>query len=335
MRGIRPNEDYLKVIIPVAGRGSRLRPHTFAVPKALLEVGGKPIIGHIVDQVIGWGGSRLTFIVGHLRDKLEEYLRANYSIPLDFRLQEHALGLAHAVLTGLDPDDKEVLVILGDTIIDADLSSVIGSGVTSIGVKAVTDARKFGVVELDGVNVRRLIEKSLTPPSNLAIVGIYYIRDAEILGNAIRDVIQRGVTVKGEYQLTDALQIMLEWGEAIEAFPVERWFDCGKPETLLEANRYILDRSGGSHNDAILLDSQIIEPVLIASGVKIEQAVIGPHVVVGAKSIITKSVISNCIIGNDVQIDRAVITDSLIGNRCRIRGVGNKLNLGASSELEL
>jgi len=325
----------MKVIIPVAGLGSRLKPHTYTVPKALLQVGGKPIIAHIMDQVKEWGGSRFTFIVGHLRESLESYLRSHYDLPLEFRQQERMLGLGHAVLTGLDPDDKELLIILGDTILDADMTPVIRRGVTSIGVKTVADARKFGVVELEGDRVVRLIEKSPEPPSNLAIVGVYYIRDGALLGKAIKEVIEQGITVKGEYQLTDALQIMLDWGEVIETFPIGGWFDCGKPETLLETNRYILDRDGGEVSSASIKDSVIIQPVHIAADAIIEQSVVGPYVVIGSKTVVTKSVISDSIIADHATIEGAVLSASLIGARCKVRTSHHKINLGASGELEL
>jgi glucose-1-phosphate thymidylyltransferase len=325
----------MKVIIPIAGFGSRLRPHTFTVPKSLLPVGGKPIVAHIVDQVVAWGGTKFTFIVGHLRERLQDYLQAEYRLDFEFRHQEKLLGLGHAVLTGLDPDDHEVLVILGDTILDTDLGPVLRKGVTSIGVKPVEDARKFGVVELSGTNVKRLIEKSPNPPTNLAIVGIYYIRDGAMLGRAIKEVIEQGLTVKGEYQLTDALQMMLDWGEKIETFPVEGWYDCGKPETLLETNRFILDKHGGQIAPDSLFESQVIYPVAIAEGARIERSVIGPYVSIGPKSLIKESIISNTICGDDAIIEYAVVTDSLIGSRCRLRGKQKKVNIGASSEIEL
>lgn len=325
----------MKVIIPVAGFGSRLRPHTYTIPKALLPVGGKPIIAHIMDQVIGWGGTRFTFIVGHLREDIERFLKANYHFPLEFRQQEAMLGLGHAVLTGLDPNDDNVLIALGDTILDADLHPVIELGVTSIGVKPVEDARKFGVVELKGDRVVKLTEKSPEPPSNLAIVGIYYIRNGALLAKAVKEIIEQGITVKGEYQLTDALQMMLDWGEVITTFPVEGWFDCGKPSALFDTNRFILDRSGGEIGAASIVESQIIPPVHIASDVLIERSVVGPYAVIGGKAVIRHSIVSDSIIGDSAHIEGVVISQSLIGSRCRVNRSHHRINLGASSEIEI
>lgn len=324
----------MKVIIPAAGLGSRLRPHTFTQPKALLPIGGKPIIGHIIDQVIGWGGTRFTMIVGHLRDKLEDYLTSNFDFPFEFRQQEKMLGLGHAVLTGLDPDDKELLIILGDTLLETDLSPVVAKGVSAIGVKQVPDARKFGVVQLEGERVVRMIEKSPEPPSNLAIVGIYYIREGAMLGRAIKEVIEQGITVKGEYQLTDALQMMVDWGEPLETFPIGGWFDCGKPDALLETNRWALDKDGSRILGGVV-NSTIIPPVFIGEDSVVENSVIGPHVAVGAKSQVRESRVSDSIIGDTVIVEGVTLSASLIGNRCRVKGKSRQLNIGASSEIEL
>ncbi len=325
----------MKAIIPAAGFGSRLRPHTFTTPKSMLPVAGKPIIGHIVEQVIGWGVTEITMVVGHLREKIESYLIDTYAIPFEFREQEKLLGLGHAVLTGLNPDDKEVIVILGDTIIETDLAPVIRRGITAIGVKQVEDARKLGVVEIENDRVVRLTEKSPNPPSNLAIVGIYYIANGGRLARAVNEIIEQGVTVKGEYQLTDALQVLIDWGETIETFPVQGWFDCGKPAALLETNAYLLNRTGGSCPDSGLDNSVIIPPVSIAAEAVIINSVIGPNVTLGTKANIKNSIISNSICGDNIIVESSILKDSLLGNRTRVYSRAQILNIGASSELEL
>ena len=323
----------MKVILPTAGLGSRLRPHTYTMPKALLPVAGKPIIGHILDQVISWGGDRITLIVGYLGDQIEKYVHAHYRLEMEFRVQERALGLGHAVLTGLDPEDRELLVVLGDTILDSDLLPVIGKGVTSIGVKEVEDPRKLGVVVMEGDKVTRLVEKPVEPVSNLAIVGIYYFSDGRILGRAIKEVIERGITVKGEYQITDALQMMVEWGEVVETFPVNGWYDCGKPENLLETNRYLFDRDGSVYETHIANNAILIEPVAIGAGVRIERSVVGPYVSVGADSVIQDSIIRDSIIGVDTHIRRELIAEALVGNKAHLFGDYHRYNIGSSSQI--
>lgn len=325
----------MKVIIPAAGFGSRLRPHTFTVPKSMLPVAGKPIIAHIIEQVISWGATEVTMVVGHLREGMQKYLENAFPIPFEFREQGQILGLGHAVLTGLNDDDGEVIVILGDTILEVDLRPVINRGITSIGVREVEDARKFGVVEKEGTKVVRMTEKSPNPPSNLAIVGIYYIRNGGMLASAVKEIIDKNITVKGEYQLTDALQVMIDKGEVIETFPIEGWFDCGKPATLLDTNAYLLKRDGGGCPEAGIVNSIIIPPVSIASQVNIENSIIGPNVTIGIRAIVKNSIISNSICGDDIIIESTVLKESLLGNRARVLSRENKLNIGASSELEI
>lgn len=293
------------------------------------------MIAYIIDQVIAWGATEITMVVGHLREPLEEFLRSAYSIPFNFVEQEKMLGLGHAVLTGLASDDKEVIVILGDTILEVDLRPIIGRGITSIGVKTVEDARKFGVVEKVGERVTKLTEKSANPPSNLAIVGIYYIKNGGQLAKAINEIIEQGITVKNEYQLTDALQILINWGETIETFPVEGWFDCGKPSALLETNAFLLKRDGGSYPGTGLTDTLIIPPVSIGSGAAIARSIIGPNVSIGAGAVVNHSVVENSIFGDNIHIESSVIKDSIVGNRARVRMSEHKINIGASSEIEL
>jgi glucose-1-phosphate thymidylyltransferase len=322
----------MKVIIPAAGLGSRLRPHTFTTPKSLLTVAGKPILAYILDQVVACGAGRVTLIVGHLREQIEKWVTENYDLDVDFREQAQKLGLGHAVLIGLDPDDREVLVILGDTIIDTDLKQVIARGISSIGVKEVADPRKLGVVVVENGRVTKLVEKPADPPSQLAIVGVYYFNDGKLLGRAIKEVIEQGITVKGEYQITDALQLMVNWGELLEVFPVDGWFDCGRPETLIATNRYLFNRDGGSRGtDLSLQNATIIDPVALGDRVRIEDSVVGPYVSLGAGSCVRRSVIRDSLIGRECQITQLLLDQSLLGNRVVVNGTFQTLNLGASS----
>ncbi len=325
----------MKVIIPAAGFGSRLRPHTFTSQKSMLPVAGKPIIAHIIEQIISWGATEVTMVVGYLREGMEKYLTESYQIPFEFREQGEMLGLGHAVLTGLNDDDQEVIVILGDTILEVDLRPIISRGITAIGVSEVDDARKFGVIEKENGRVVRMTEKSPNPPSNLAIVGVYYIKNGGVLSQAIKEIIEKNITVKGEYQITDALQLMINQGERIESFPIQGWYDCGKPSALLETNAYLLKRDGGSYPVAGIENSVIIPPVSIASGVTIKDSVIGPNVTIGSRSNIKNSIISNSICGDDIIVETSILKESLLGNRTRVFSKESQLNIGASSELEI
>jgi glucose-1-phosphate thymidylyltransferase len=324
----------LKAIVPVAGVGSRLRPHTFTRPKVLLNVAGRPIIGHILDTLVSSGVTKLSLIVGQMGDHIEDHVRKHYSIPAEFIVQEEPRGLAHAVSLGLAEEDREVLVILGDTIFESDLAHVIGNcPTTSIGVRAVEDARRFGVVEVgDDGRVTRLVEKPEVPKSNLVIVGIYLIRNAPLLRSCIQLLFDRQLTTRGEYQLTDALQLMIEHGERITTFPVTEWFDCGKPETLLETNRHLLDRKNGmdaeSHEGAL-----IVPPVYIHPSAVLERAVVGPYATIGKGAVVRDAMVRDSILGEGAHVENVLVSGSLVGNNSTIIEHFQRYNLGDSSEI--
>ena len=324
----------MKAIVPVAGVGSRLRPHTFTRPKVLLNVAGRPIIGHILDTLVSSGVTKLSMIVGQMGDHIEDHVRKHYSIPAEFIVQEEPRGLAHAVSLGLAAEDREVLVILGDTIFESDLAHVISDcRTTSIGVRAVEDARRFGVVEVgeDG-RVMRLVEKPEIPKSNLVIVGIYLIRNAPLLRSCIQLLFDRQLTTRGEYQLTDALQLMIEHGEHITTFPVTEWFDCGKPETLLETNRHLLDRKNGKVADS-REGALIVPPVYIHPSAVLERAVVGPHATIGKGAVVRDAMVRDSILGEGAHVENVLVTGSLVGNNSTIIEHFQRYNLGDSSEI--
>lgn len=324
----------MKAIIPVAGVGSRLRPHTFTQPKVLLNVAGKPILGHILDNLKESGVSQFSLVVGQMGDLIENYVRTHYDLPSEFILQHEPKGLAHAVSLGLKDDDREVLVILGDTIFETDLGGVLRDcATTSIAVRTVEDARRFGVVETDdGGRVTRLVEKPEVPKSNLVIVGIYLIRNAPLLRKCIELLFERKLTTRGEYQLTDALQLMIEHGETITTFPVTDWFDCGKPETLLATNRHLLDTLGGSAPKT-WDGATIVPPVYIHPDAILERAVIGPYATIGAKAVVRDAMVRDSVLGDGARVESALVTGSLVGNNSLIAGQFQRYNLGDSSEI--
>jgi glucose-1-phosphate thymidylyltransferase len=323
----------LKAIIPVAGVGSRLRPHTYTLPKVLLNVAGKPILGHILDHLQAAGVTQISLIVGHMADLIEQYVRANYSIPAEFIVQTEPKGLGHAVSLGLNEQDREVLVILGDTIFEIDLAAVIsGAHGSALGVKEVADPRRFGVVETEQGRVMRLVEKPENPKSNLVLVGIYMIRNAALLRECILTLFERQLTTRGEYQLTDALQLMIERGEPITTFPVTSWFDCGKPETLLATNRHLLDQRGsnGGHDRP---DVVIVPPVYIHPETTLERSVIGPYATLARGAVVRDAMVRDSILGDGAHVESALVEGSLVGNNSAIVGKFLRYNLGDSSEI--
>ncbi len=322
----------MRAIIPVAGFGSRLRPHTYTLPKVLLNVAGKPIIGHILDKIIQDGFDEATIIVGYLGDQIRTYIQSHYKIRVDFVEQAEAKGLAHAIYLARETFSSDpVLIILGDTIFDVNLGPVLSEPVSAVGVKEVGDPRRFGVVETVDGYVSKLIEKPEQPTSNRAIVGLYWIRKPRLLEECIEELFTTGLMTKGEYQLTDALQLMIQRGEKIRTFPVEGWYDCGKPETLLATNRHLLDQMRVPDPIA---DVVIVPPVYVSARAKIINSVIGPYATIGDGAVISDSIIRNSIVGEEAQVYKALLEDSLVGGNALVQGSLNRINLGDSSEIE-
>jgi len=324
----------MKAIIPVAGVGSRLRPHTFSHPKVLLNVAGKPIIGHIMDKLIAAGIDEAIVIVGYLGDMVEEWLTKNYSIKFTFVTQTELLGLAHAIWM-CKPyviENEPLFIILGDTIFDVDLDPVLKSPFSTLGVKVVDDPRRFGVAITDGEKILKLVEKPDTPVSNLAIVGLYFLLQAGPLFASINYLIDNDIKTKGEYQLTDALQHLIEKGETFTTFPVQGWYDCGKPETLLDTNEMLLKNnvSTKSYPGCIIND-----PVFIADNAILENSIIGPYTTIGEQAVITNVISRNSIIGYNARVANIMLDHSIVGNNAFITGSSQQINVGDYSEIRV
>lgn len=322
----------MRAIIPVAGFGSRLRPHTFTLPKVLLNVAGKPIIGHILDKVIEAGFDEATIIVGHLGEKIRDYVVSNYKLKVEFVEQAEPKGLAHAIhLSRPTFGDEPILIILGDTIFDVDLRSVVKSQHTSLGVQHVDDPRRFGVVEMEGQFAKKLVEKPEHPASNLALVGLYWITNSKLLDDCIGELVRKDTKTKGEYQLTDALQLMLTKGEKITTFNVQGWYDCGKPETLLTTNRHLLEQGSitPARNGVV-----IIPPVYISPKATVTHSIIGPYATIGDGAVVEEAIVRNSIVSEDAQVRKVLLDGSLVGNKTIVQGMYKRINIGDSSEID-
>jgi len=324
----------MKVIIPVAGIGTRLRPHTYTIPKVLLHVAGKPILAHILDMVQQLRPDEVVLIIGFLGDQIVEYVKKNYKFRCKFIEQRELKGLGYAINMASDEmkDDEPVLIILGDTVFEADLLPVINGGYDALGVKKVADPRRFGIVEMKGRFVKRLIEKPEKPTSNLAVVGVYYIKSTGMLKESLSEIIKKRITTKNEYQLTDALQLMIDRGAKFKTFNIKGWYDCGKPETLLETNRQLLAKMKLVRK---LKSSIVIPSVFVSKTAQVENCIIGPNVSVGDKAILKNSIIRNSIIGEQACVENSILDSSLIGNCARIKGTFHCLNAGDASEIDL
>jgi glucose-1-phosphate thymidylyltransferase len=329
----------VKAIIPVAGIGTRLRPHTHTQPKALVPVAGKPILSHIVDNLINAGIKDFIFIVGYLGDKIEDYLKTNYpEIDKKFIVQEPREGTGHAVWLARESisENDDILIALGDTVFDIDLLTVINQPNSSLGVKKVEDPRSFGVVEenRDGF-IKSAIEKPAIPKSNLVLIGIYRIKEAKMLIDALDKNIKENFRTYNEFHLTDGIQKLLEQGVKMKTFSVESWYDCGTKESLLETNAALLKKnSNGDSQNFDFEKTIIVHPVSIANNCKISHSIIGPNVTIGENVIINHSILKDAIIGSFSEIQNVVLHHSVIGSDASLRGLSQSLNLGDSTEID-
>jgi len=330
----------MRAIIPVAGIGSRLKPHTQTQPKSLIPVAGKPILGHIVDNLVNAGVNDFVFIIGYLGDRIEQYLTEHYTdCKMSFVMQTVGRGIGHAIWLAREEVDptEPVLIVLGDTIFEADLKTVVETNVSSLGVKKVDDPRLFGVAELnnDG-HISKLIEKPKIPHSNLALVGLYYIKETAMLFECLEYHIQNDIRTNNEFHLTDALQCMIEKGANMRTFGVSTWFDCGKKEVILQTNRNLLKRLEIKDFSYLTkLGNIIVPPVHISPTAKIENSIIGPDVSIGDGAYITRSIVKNSIIGMNASLQNAIIENSLIGSDSSLVGAVQSLNIGDSAEINL
>jgi len=324
----------MKLILPIAGEGTRLRPHTYTVPKALIQVGGKAIIAHILDGVLpSVAIEEVIFIVGRLGEKVEDYINKHYDIKTTYIEQTERLGLGHAVLLakGRFKRWEPALIVYGDTIFNVDLKKAIREVDGCIGVKEVKDPRKFGVAEVKNGVIQGLVEKPQNPASNLALVGVNYIKNTKLLFALLEQMIKNGKKTKGEFQLTDVFQLMIEEGARLETFMVDEWYDCGKPETLLLTNRYILDKNGYYEEQK---DTVILPPVYIHPTARVTRSVIGPYVAISENAHIVSSIIKDSIIGEGAYIEGYVLASSVIGEHAICKGTFKHLNVGDSSSVK-
>jgi len=324
----------MKVIIPLAGKGTRLRPHTHLTPKPMLKVAGKPVMSYVLDELKRLGNvEQVIYITGHLKEKVEEYARAEMSVPSVFIEQKVQDGTAGAIALAKPYVDQPVLIIFVDTIFDADLTrvkSVDADGI--IWVKEVEDYQRFGVVVTDeDGNMTKIVEKPKTPISKRANIGLYYIRNWKLLFEGIDWVLKQPKN-QGEYFLTDAFQYMIENGAKIKVIDVAGWFDAGKIETMLETNEAMLTR-GRARRPKSVGDSTIIDPVYIEDNVTLKKSRVGPNVSIGAGSVIDGSEVSNSIVGSNAKITKSVVRNSLIGDDTILEGVKGELTVGDHSEV--
>ncbi|HEY2350217.1 MAG TPA: sugar phosphate nucleotidyltransferase [Puia sp.] len=329
----------MKAIIPVAGAGTKLRPHTYTQPKALIPLAGKTILSIIVDQLSEGGISEFIFIVGYLGAKIQDYVKDKYpQLKTSFVYQTERQGIGQAVLLTKELVDRdEIFIVLGDTICEYDVKTILENPASQLGIKRVDDPRDFGVAEIeDDGFISRVVEKPQIPKSNMALVGIYKIRETNALFSCLENNIRNQLTSYGEYNLTDAIECMIGDGVKFESFKVQNWFDCGKKETLLESNAKLLKKFGSNMApDHHLENTIVIHPVNIASGCTIKNSIIGPNVAIGEKTNINYSILKDSIIGSFANLFDIVLSHSLIGSDTEVKGESRSLNIGDNTEIDL
>jgi glucose-1-phosphate thymidylyltransferase len=329
----------MKAIIPVAGAGTKLRPHTYTQPKALIPLAGKTILSFIIDQLTGAGIHEFIFVTGYLGEKIQDYVSKKYpGLHCHYVQQMDREGTGQAVmmtkkLVGKD----EVFIVLGDTICEFDVKEVLESPHSMIGIKRVDDPRNFGVAELnDSGEIIHVVEKPQIPKSNMALVGLYKIKETNILFECIEYILINKIKSYDEYHLTDALECMLQNGVHINTFKVSNWFDCGRKDKLLESNATLLKKFGLTEVPVLPYENTIIiPPVSIAEGCNIKNSIIGPNVAIGENTVISYSIIKDSIIGSYSNLYEVVLNSSLVGNDANIHGFTQSLNIGDNTEIDL
>ncbi len=328
----------MKAVIPLAGKGTRLRPHTYLTPKPLVHVGGRPVMSYILDDLEKLGVDEIVFVVGYLGDHVRDYIATEYP-----RIRAHYVeqaiqdGTAGAVRLAEPFVDEEVLILFVDTLFDADLTIATRleegwSGV--IWAKEVEDYQRFGVIVTDSDGaMTRIVEKPTEPISKLANIGLYYIRDHALLFEGINHVMDQPPGPTGEFYLTDAFQYMVDHGARIRTAPVAGWYDCGKIDALLETNRYLLSTTrGGVDESATVTASDLDAIVRVEAGCEVMNSHLGPNVTLEAGAHVSNSTLRDTIVGANAVIEDAQLHDSMIGAGATVRGVTARLNIAAHSE---
>jgi glucose-1-phosphate thymidylyltransferase len=329
----------MKVIVPIAGSGARMRPHTWSRPKPLVEVGGKPMLGHVLDQLATLDNvDELIFIVGWLGDQIRPYVEANYpQYKIDVVVQEELLGQSQAIWLARKRVNGPCFILFGDTISQINLRAMANADADGVlGVWEVENPRPFGIAftRLDGT-VERLVEKPNTTDHKQAAMGVYYLREGRDLIKAIEEQMARKIVFKGEYFLADAFNVMIENGARFTTEPMRVWKDCGTPELLLEANRWLLENGfdNSQSTRARMEGSTINPPARVADDAVIMSSVIGPFAVVDSGCKVIGSQLSNLILMKNGEVHNSCLHASIVGERTVVKNFTGQLSLGDDGQV--
>ena len=327
----------MKAILPVAGKGTRLRPHTHTKAKSLVSVAGKTVLEHIVERLQSVDVEEYIFIIDENGQQVADFMAAKFpALNCSYYVQKERLGPAHAVALAAPSINAgdDLLVVFNDTIFVTDLAAIPALCSNADGLiysKEVEDYQRFGVNVLDGDTIVDMVEKPDTPISRLAQVGLYYLKDGAGFIEAIEATVAAGETVKGEYYLPSVFMRMIGSGSKFKAPEIDAWLDCGKPETLLETNRFLL--RGRHHIHGEVENTVLIEPVHIEEGAVIKNSILGPNVSVAAGCVIEDSIIRDSIINADNKVSSLVLDQSLLGDAVNLIGSPRRMNIGDHSHI--
>lgn len=325
----------MKIILPVAGMGTRLRPQTCFLPKALLPVGGNCILGHILDSFDSLVVSEYIFTTGYKSELLEEYVRT-LNIPHRFVKQEDPQGLGEAIslCTPFLSDDEPVLIVLGDTLFEADLNELTSRDHNALCTRQVDNPDRFGVAVADASGtITKLVEKPSEFVSDQALVGIYWIKDTTALKSSLDQLIREDIRTRGEYQLTDALVLMMESGTEFKTASIIEWLDCGKPETLLATNAKVLKGQHFVAPTAQLENCTIIEPCHISEDVVAKNSILGPNLSLFKGCQVQDSHLSESVIDQNSQIISSKLSDAIVGKECYLERQKGRMSIGDFTHL--
>lgn len=336
-------EQELKIVIPMAGLGTRLRPQTWSRPKQLMRMANKSVLGHVLEMFETLPESttvEFVFIVGYLGEKIKDYMDEEYpEYDVHYVTQEEMLGQSHALYLAREHLQGPVLMVFADTLIETDLTFLDDEGADIVSwVKPVPDPRRFGVAEVgDDGWVTRLIEKPKSMDNNLAVVGFYYFKQGELLVEAIEEQIERDIKLKGEYFLADAINIMLDEHDLrMRTEKVSVWLDAGTPEALLETNRYLLDHNRDNSDQVSGREGvRVIPPVYVHPDVEMDTCVIGPYVAIGPGCKVEGSVLKNTVIEKHSEVNDVILENSLLGQHTRVKGKAGSINVGDHATIDL
>ncbi len=329
----------MKAVIPLAGKGTRLRPHTHHIPKPLVRIAGKPVLDFLLDDLLDAGVDEIVFVVGHLEAAIRAHVAERYPrVTPRYVVQEVQDGTAGAVGLAEPWVDDELLIVFADTLFEADLGLARKLDVGKAGViwaKEVDDYERYGVIVTDHAgDMRRIVEKPREPVSRLANIGLYYVRDHELLFEGIRHTLAAGPSPSGEYYLTDAFQYMVDAGARIATAPVGAWLDAGNADAVLEANRHLIAGSRGGVAETACVEKSVVSPdSRIEAGALVTGCRIGDNVTVEAGARVSDSVLRDTIVGGGATVEGCRLRQSIVGSGAVVRGFDGSLSIVDHSEV--